>query len=164
MPIFIKKTKDVTIRKENCFDSPLQIPPLLKRNFCSSAGSPSEGHNPPRGFPRKFASQRAEGSDPMLVTLQNCWRNPSAGPPPKKESAASCRKECCPPLPFPCHGVVANVSQGGVSEISSFRRLVDRGAWRKDICFPCIHCSDLFTASFCHALADRIHLKGDYFG
>ena len=27
--------------------------------FLSSGGSPSEGHNPPRGSPRKFASQRA---------------------------------------------------------------------------------------------------------
>ena len=65
-------------------------------------GSPSEGHNPPRGSPRKFASQRvfrglcgglfegsagslrgsvgglrgsagfSEGSDPILVTLGNC--------------------------------------------------------------------------------------------
>ena len=56
-----------------------------------SRGSPSEGHNPPQGSPRKFASQRvlrdlrrglfegsaglcgAEGSDPLLVTLWNCW-------------------------------------------------------------------------------------------
>ena len=75
-----------------------------------SGGSPSEGHNPPRGSPRKFASQRAlrgslrglcgvsprvlrglcgvlrgsagfsqgfsrffRGSEPMLVTLRNCW-------------------------------------------------------------------------------------------
>ena len=63
-----------------------------------SGGSPSDGHNPPRGSPRKFASQRAlrglsegsagslrglcggpphfprffGGSDPMLVTLGNC--------------------------------------------------------------------------------------------
>ena len=62
--------------------------------FYSSGGSPSEGHNPPRGS-RKFASQWAlrgslrgfcgvsagstgfsevfGGSDPMLVTLGNYW-------------------------------------------------------------------------------------------
>ena len=77
------------------------------RVFLSSRGSPSAGHNPPRGSPGKFASQRAlrglsegsagvsprvlrgsegfwgglrdfprflGGSDPMLVTLPNCWR------------------------------------------------------------------------------------------
>ena len=74
--------------------------------FQSSGGSPFEGHNAPRGSPRKFASQGAlrgplrglcgvsprvlrglcgalrgsaefsegfRGSDPMLVTLGNCW-------------------------------------------------------------------------------------------
>ena len=76
--------------------------------FYSSRGSPSEGHNPPRGSPRKFAPQGAlqglsegsagvsprvlrgsagfcggprdfprvfGGSDPMLLTLGNCWRH-----------------------------------------------------------------------------------------
>ena len=53
----------------------------------------SKGHNLPRESPRKFASKKvlrglcgglfegsalnlrvSEGSDPMLVTLRNCWR------------------------------------------------------------------------------------------
>ena len=33
--------------------------PANRAIFESSGGSPSEGHNPPRGSPRKFASQRA---------------------------------------------------------------------------------------------------------
>ena len=91
--------------RQNCSHNVSQ---KLQRTFKSSGGSPSEGHNPPRGSSRKFASQRvlrglcgglfegsagsprgsaglrgsagfSEGSDPMLVTLGNCWSRGASG-------------------------------------------------------------------------------------